>query len=176
MEHTFDIDEIKLISRDNKYNNYVTAIGKLCAEKPRAVSVANEHSYSVNNALFEIDAENQRLYNFILDRRWDIVTDFRCEVLVQEHWTPLDAAKLTLFVNESETLAPVTPDTIILPMCTQFAALKIQLQLGFVVPLFFRVRYTGHLLGADERRLWISRDFECDGLRYASGITWKSIK
>ena len=172
MEHFFDIAQIKAISIENKAPNYVSGIRKLCGEKPRVVAVDNEHSFSVNNATFEIDENNNRCYNFQLNRRWDIVTDFCCEVLTNEWWTPLDSDKVTLLANESVVVRQLGPEKIILPMCTQFADLQIRLQLGTVVPLFFRVRYTGHLLDADERRLWISRDFDCDGLRYSSGVVW----
>lgn len=172
MEHFFDIAQIKALSIENKAQNYVSGVRKLCAEKLRVVAVDSEHSFSVNNATFEIDGENRRCYNFQINRRWDIITDFCCEVLINEWWTPLDSDKVSLLADESVVVGQLSPEKNILPMCTQFADLQVRLQLGLVVPLFFRVRYTGHLLDADERRLWISRDFDCDGLRYSSGVVW----
>ena len=159
---------------ENKYSSYNDALIYLYAENPVAVSAYNKNSFStINIELLENNGDPQRIFDFELSRKWDIVTNFRCEFFVDKSWHLLDTEKLSLLSDADEILDKVTQDDNILPMCAMCNELKIRVHFGQVVPLYFRFMYTGILVNSDVLKFWISRNLEHNGIWYESGMCLK---
>jgi hypothetical protein len=144
---------------ENKYSSYNDALIYLYAENLDAVSAYDKNSFSsINIELLENNGNPQRIFDFELSRKWDIVTNFRCELFVDKSWHLLDTEKLSLLSDADEILDKVTPDDNIL--CAMYNELKIRVHFGQVVPLFFRVMYTGILVNSDVLKFWISKNLQ----------------
>jgi len=176
MQCAFDISHFKSISNENKCPNYVSAYRRLCMDSLDAASVEKAHSFSVNDITLTIkgpDDRWSRFFDFKIDGIWDVITDFHCEVLDPKcpgTWLLLEPNKIKLLFDDVEVIHRVAPDNCFFPMCASVSNIKIRLLLGFVAPLFFRIRYTGHLMELNERQFWITSDFVFDGIRYCSGL------
>ena len=182
----FDVDAIKAISGRHQCRNYTEAVRTLCAQpddgtprcpgtpgapgtqRPEAVAVETEHVFLENNiAAFELDSKGRRIFDHVIDRRWDIVTDLRCDTFSGGVWTPLPIGALSILANG---VVVASSACTLLPMCTLFSELRVRLRLQeSSTPGSFRLRYTGHLLSIGVRELWIFREIVCDGLRYRDG-------
>jgi len=141
-----------------------------------AASVERAHSFSGNDITVNINAPDDRcshFFDFKIDDIWDVITDFKCEVLEPKcpgTWLPLEPDKIKLLFDDVEVIHRVAPDNCFFPMCASVSDIKVRLLLSFVAPLFFRIRYTGHLMELNERQFWITSDFVFDGIRYCSGL------
>lgn len=149
-----DTEEIKI--------GYMDAIITHCANSLGTCARETRQFKTHNHAFFEKDNKGNRFLDFVIDRRYDAITDL----------VTSGCSALEVLVDSNAKTISNSNDIVLLPMCCQYSEFRVRLKFPKEIPKEFSFSYTGYILPQDVREDFMTKDIRTPTHRYVDGVVY----